>query len=84
MVLALFGGALLLWCAAEVRLRHRLRRRGVPAASVRIAYDPRRPNRVVLAAAETSRVALTDLLWAALGTGCLVAGAVLPAVVATR
>ncbi|MFJ3790644.1 DUF3592 domain-containing protein [Kitasatospora sp. NPDC090091] len=142
-VLALFGGALLLWCAAEVRLRHRLRRRGVPAvatvvaetdahgeldsapllsfstlaavggpgaarcaeavitrprghtplrrppglvpgASVRVAYDPRRPTRVVLAAAETGRAALTDLLWAALGAGFLAAGALLLAAVATR
>ncbi|MBV6696983.1 DUF3592 domain-containing protein [Kitasatospora aureofaciens] len=133
LVLALFGGALLLWCAAELRLRRRVRRRGVPAvavvvaeddahgeldsapllafsalpsvggpgagrvaervltrprghtplrrpdrfapgASVRICYDPRRPSRVVLAAGEISRPAVADLLWSALGTGCLAAG----------
>ncbi|MGV9269928.1 hypothetical protein ACWDRR_35350 [Kitasatospora sp. NPDC003701] len=135
-VLALFGGALLLWCAAEVRLRHRVRRRGVPAVatvvaeadprgeldsapllsfsapaatagpgpgrcaelvitrprghtplrrparfapgtSVRISYDPHRPSRAVLAAAETGRAAVADLLWTSLGTGCVAAGAVL-------
>jgi len=36
-VLALFGGALLLWCAAEVRLRHVVRRRGVPAVATVVA-----------------------------------------------
>ncbi|MFF2044471.1 DUF3592 domain-containing protein [Kitasatospora sp. NPDC058170] len=135
-VLALFGGALLLWCAAEVRLRHLVRRRGVsavakvvaeadahgeldsapllsfsapasvggpgakrcaevvlarprghtplrrpsrfaPGASIRIAYDPVRPSRVVLAAAETPRAAVVDLLWTTLGAGCLAAGACL-------
>ncbi|MFJ9946640.1 DUF3592 domain-containing protein [Kitasatospora sp. NPDC091207] len=135
-VLALFGGALLLWCAAEVRLRHLVRRRGVatvatvvaeadahgeldsapllsfsapaatggsgpgrctelvltrprghtplrrparfaPGVSVRISYDPRRPSRAVLAAAETGRAAVADLLWSSLGTGCVAAGAVL-------
>ncbi|MFD9591636.1 DUF3592 domain-containing protein [Kitasatospora sp. NPDC059973] len=135
-VLALFGGALLLWCASEVRLRHLVRRRGVPAvatvvaeadahgeldsapllsfsapavtgaagpgrcaelvitrprghtplrrpacfapgASVRISYDPRRPSRAVLAATETGRAAVADLLWTSLGTGCVTAGAVL-------
>ncbi|MFD7906271.1 DUF3592 domain-containing protein [Kitasatospora sp. NPDC059747] len=140
LVLALFGGALLLWCAAEVRLRHRVRRRGVPAeavvvaeddargeldsapllafsalpsvggpgagrcaervlarprghtplrrpvrfapgTSVRICYDPRRPDRVVLAAGEISRPAVADLLWSALGTCCLAAGAGLLAAV---
>ncbi|MER7751158.1 DUF3592 domain-containing protein [Kitasatospora sp. NPDC097643] len=38
-VLALFGGVLLLWCAAEVRLRHRVRRRGVPAVATVVAED---------------------------------------------
>ncbi|GAA1993533.1 DUF3592 domain-containing protein [Kitasatospora viridis] len=33
-VLVLFGGALLFWCAAELRLRHRLRRRGVPVTAL--------------------------------------------------
>ncbi|MFE9428929.1 DUF3592 domain-containing protein [Kitasatospora sp. NPDC006697] len=33
-VLALFGGALLFWCAAELRLRHRLRRHGVPVTAL--------------------------------------------------
>lgn len=36
-VLTLFGGALLLWCAAEVRLRHHLRRHGIPAAAQVVA-----------------------------------------------
>ncbi|MFF2352516.1 DUF3592 domain-containing protein [Kitasatospora sp. NPDC058115] len=141
-VLALFGGALLLWCAAEVRLRHRVRRRGrpavatvvaesdahgeldsapllsfatehtavgvpgagalaveacelvltrprghtplrrpprlVPGTSVRIAYDPRRPGLAVLAPEESGpRTVVADLLWTALGLGCLAAGALL-------
>lgn len=152
-ILALFGGALLLWCAAEARLRHRIRRRGLPAVatvvpesdvhgaldsapllsfatrpvpgggtagrsagrtpgrtggapgveagelvltrprghtplrrpahlvpggSVRIAYDPRRPGHAVLAAEEAGpRPLVADLLWTALGLGCLAAGAVL-------
>ncbi|MFJ4794129.1 DUF3592 domain-containing protein [Kitasatospora purpeofusca] len=149
MILALFGGALLLWCAAEALLRHRIRRRGLPAVatvvpesdvhgaldsapllsfatrpapggrptgqsagrtggapggeagelvltrprghtplrrpahlvpggSVRIAYDPRRPDHAVLAAEEAGpRPLVADLLWTALGLGCLAAGAVL-------
>ncbi|WP_030062069.1 MULTISPECIES: DUF3592 domain-containing protein [Streptomyces] len=140
LVLALFGGVLLLWCAAEVRLRHRVRRRGVatvatvvsegdehgqldsapllsfsvppsvggsgecriaglvltrprghtplrrperfaPGASVRICYDPELPSRVVLAAGEVSRAAVTDLLWSTLGAACLAAGAGLLAAV---
>ena len=32
--LALFGGALLIWCAAELRLRQRLRRHGVPVTAL--------------------------------------------------
>ncbi|MFH9354432.1 DUF3592 domain-containing protein [Kitasatospora sp. NPDC017646] len=39
LVLALFGGALLLWCAAEVRLRHRVRRRGVSAVATVVAEN---------------------------------------------
>ncbi|MFE4973203.1 DUF3592 domain-containing protein [Kitasatospora sp. NPDC056651] len=39
LVLALFGGVLLLWCAAEVRLRLRVRRRGVPAVATVMAED---------------------------------------------
>ncbi|MFC5665046.1 DUF3592 domain-containing protein [Kitasatospora misakiensis] len=156
MILALFGGALLLWCAAEAGLRHRVRRRGLPAVatvvaesdphgeldsapllsftarpaparpvlagppaagppagdrpgaalaveacelvltrprghtplrrparlvpggSVRIAYDPRRPGLAVLVAEEAGpRAVVADLLWTALGLGCLAAGAVL-------
>ncbi|MFB8240575.1 DUF3592 domain-containing protein [Kitasatospora purpeofusca] len=141
MILALFGGALLLWCAAEARLRHRIRRRGLPAVatvvpesdvhgaldsapllsfatrpvpagrtggapgveagelvltrprghtplrrpahlvpggSVRIAYDPHRPGHAVLVAEEAGpRPLVADLLWTALGLGCLAAGAVL-------
>ncbi|GAB2721868.1 hypothetical protein GCM10010442_48870 [Kitasatospora kifunensis] len=38
-VLALFGGALLFWCAAELRLRHRLRRHGVPVTA-QVIPDP--------------------------------------------
>ncbi|MER7702122.1 DUF3592 domain-containing protein [Kitasatospora sp. NPDC097605] len=149
-ILALFGGALLLWCAAEVRLRHRVRRRGrpavatvvaeadahgeldsapllsfatepstvgaqgvgahtahssgtlaveacelvltrprghtplrrpprlVPGTSVRIAYDPRRPGLAVLAPEESGpRTVVADLLWTALGLGCLAAAALL-------
>ncbi|MET9178152.1 DUF3592 domain-containing protein [Kitasatospora aureofaciens] len=143
LVLALFGGVLLLWCAAEVRLRHRVRRRGVaavatvvaendahgqldsapllsfsvpspegcadrsgagriaelvltrprghtplrrpdrfaPGAPVRICYDPDRPCRAVLAAGEAGRAAAVDLMWGALGTACLGAGAGLLAAV---
>ncbi|WP_405005695.1 hypothetical protein OHV13_17245 [Kitasatospora purpeofusca] len=149
MIFALFGGALLLWCAAEARLRHRIRCRGLPAVatvvaesdvhgaldsapllsfatrpvpggrpagrtagrtggapgveagelvltrprghtplrrpahlvpggSVRIAYDSRRPGHAVLAAEEAGpRPLVADLLWTALGLGCLAAGAVL-------
>ncbi|GAA1408812.1 hypothetical protein GCM10009639_58970 [Kitasatospora putterlickiae] len=140
-ILALFGGALLFWCAAEVRLRHRVRRRGrpavatvvaeadahgeldsapllsfatgpaaavsgggtlaveacelvltrprghtplrrpprlVPGTSVRIAYDPRRPGLAVLAPEEGGpRAVVADLLWTALGVGCLGAGTLL-------
>ncbi|SOB83225.1 DUF3592 domain-containing protein [Streptomyces sp. 1331.2] len=39
LVLALFGGVLLLWCAAEVRLRRRVRRRGVAAVATVVAED---------------------------------------------
>ncbi|MGF1432055.1 hypothetical protein [Kitasatospora sp. LaBMicrA B282] len=38
-VLALFGGALLFWCAAELRLRHRLRRHGIPVTAL-VLPDP--------------------------------------------
>ncbi|MFF7635546.1 hypothetical protein ACFZB9_20675 [Kitasatospora sp. NPDC008050] len=38
-VLVLFGGALLFWCAAELRLRHRLRRHGVPVTAL-VLPDP--------------------------------------------
>lgn len=37
-VLALFGSALLLWCAFELRLRHHLRRHGVSVAA-RVVAD---------------------------------------------
>ncbi|MFI5529293.1 DUF3592 domain-containing protein [Kitasatospora sp. NPDC051853] len=37
-VLTFFGSALLLWCAVELRLRHRLRRHGVPATA-RVVAD---------------------------------------------
>ncbi|MFF7990418.1 DUF3592 domain-containing protein [Kitasatospora xanthocidica] len=39
LVLALFGGVLLVWCAAEVRLRLRVRRRGVPAVATVLAEE---------------------------------------------
>ncbi len=38
-VLTFFGGALLLWCAAELRLRHRLRRHGIPVTAT-VLPDP--------------------------------------------
>ncbi|MFF2956006.1 DUF3592 domain-containing protein [Kitasatospora sp. NPDC057965] len=50
----------------------------VPGTSVRIAYDPRRPARAVLAPEEIGpRTVLADLLWTVLGLGCLAAGALL-------
>ncbi|MDH6124558.1 DUF3592 domain-containing protein [Kitasatospora sp. GP82] len=139
-VLMLFGGALLLWCALELRLRHHLRRHGVPAtarvvadgdpygepygdpygeldtapllayctlptvgsagpgpaesvlsrprghtrlcrpaglapgATVQVAYDARRPSRVVLAACETRPSLPGDVFWALLGTSALAGG----------
>ncbi|MGW3042492.1 hypothetical protein ACWC9T_21200 [Kitasatospora sp. NPDC001159] len=39
LVLALFGGVLLLWCAAEVRLRHRVRRLGVSTVATVVAEN---------------------------------------------
>ncbi|WP_371497960.1 hypothetical protein OG871_18500 [Kitasatospora sp. NBC_00374] len=161
-VLTLFGSALLLWCAVELRLRHRLRRHGVrvtarvvadgdrhgvphlepygdafgeldsapllsysvtgrpdgvplravpdterpagavlpgaappagtvlarprghtplrrparlrPGTNVQIAYDARRPDRVVLAGADAAPALLSDLFWALLGTSALAGG----------
>ncbi|MFC8715789.1 DUF3592 domain-containing protein [Kitasatospora sp. NPDC057198] len=145
-VLTVFGSALLLWCAVELRLRHRLRRRGVsataqvvadpdrvgaldgspllsypvaapgggagvagtvrelhpaaepdgphrlvlarprgntplrrparlaPGAAVRVAYDPRRPDRMVLAAHEELPSLPADLFWALLATSALAGG----------
>ncbi|QKW20300.1 hypothetical protein HUT16_15585 [Kitasatospora sp. NA04385] len=151
-VLTVFGSALLLWCAVELRLRHHLRRRGVPAtaqvvadpdragaldsspllsypvelpgartaaavdaagagivhelhpaadpgepyrlvlarprgstplrrpvrlapgAAVQVAYDPRRPDRVVLAAHEDLPSLPADLFWAVLATSALAGG----------
>ncbi|MFJ1704428.1 DUF3592 domain-containing protein [Kitasatospora sp. NPDC088346] len=40
-VLTLFGSALLLWCAVELRLRHRLRRHGVRVTARVVADDDR-------------------------------------------
>ncbi|MER5639374.1 DUF3592 domain-containing protein [Kitasatospora sp. NPDC002227] len=37
-ILTFFGGALLLWCASELRLRHHLRRHGVSVAA-RVVAD---------------------------------------------
>ncbi|MFF4343151.1 DUF3592 domain-containing protein [Kitasatospora sp. NPDC001540] len=169
-VLTVFGSALLLWCAVELRLRHHLRRRGVPAtaqvvadpdqagamdsspllsypveapgvrtvgtadtgvgsgvgagpvhgvvhelhpaagpdgpgesyrlvlarprggtplrrpvrlapgAAVQVAYDPRRPERVVLAAHEELPSLPADLFWALLATSALAGGLTLLAV----
>ncbi|WP_033218472.1 DUF3592 domain-containing protein [Kitasatospora phosalacinea] len=154
-VLTVFGSALLLWCAVELRLRHHLRRRGVPAtaqvvadpdragaldgspllsypvelpeaqaaatagagivhelhpaadpgepyhlvlarprgstplrrpvrlapgATVQVAYDPRRPDRVVLAAHEDLPSLPTDLFWVVLATSALAGGLTLLAV----
>lgn len=143
-VLALFGSALLLWCALELRLRHRLRAHGTPAVarvvadpdgqqeafdsapllsylahapavphsgrelrvvsdeheltvlarprgstrlsrpakfvpgmSVQVAYDARRPDRVVLAGPDDVRSLAGDLLWALLGVCALAGGAAL-------
>lgn len=147
-VLAAFGSALLLWCAVELRLRHRLRRHGVaataqvvadrgsaeamdpgpllsypvdtpdgpdgsghvhglrpvgepgrlvlarprghtplrrsprlaPGTAVQVAYDPRRPDRVVLAAHRALPSLPADLFWALLGTSSLAGGLTLLAV----
>jgi len=44
-VLTVFGGALLLWCAVELRLRHHLRRHGIPATARVVADgDPLAPR----------------------------------------
>ncbi|MEV4558364.1 DUF3592 domain-containing protein [Kitasatospora sp. NPDC049285] len=153
-VLTIFGSALLLWCAVELRLRHRLRRHGVaataqvvadrepaealdgspllsyltdphsadppggrlaavhelrpagafaedgrlvlarprghtplrrpprlvPGAAVQVAYDPRRPDRVVLAAHQDLSTLPADLFWAVLGSSALAGGLTLFAV----
>ncbi|XCM84038.1 DUF3592 domain-containing protein [Kitasatospora sp. HUAS MG31] len=164
-VLTLFGSALLLWCAVELRLRHHLRRHGVPTtarvvgdgdrrldpygdpygeldsaplitytattgpgaglreaalteagpqepgprelravppgeraegrtvltrprghtplrrpgrlvpgAIVQVAYDPRRPSRVVLAGADQLRTLPSDIFWTVLGTAAVAGG----------
>ncbi|MGK4581778.1 hypothetical protein [Kitasatospora sp. HPMI-4] len=139
-VFVLFGGALLVWCALELRLRHQLHRHGIPAtaevvldgdpygelygdpygeldtapllsystlptvgaagageaesvlsrprghtmlrrpaglapgAVVQVAYDARRPSRVVLAASETRPCLPSDVFWALLGTSTLAVG----------
>ncbi len=132
-VLTFFGGALLFWCAVELRLRRHLRRHGIPAtalvlpdsapaealdpapllsyatlpavggaqglvesvavlarprgrtplrrpaglaagSSVRVAYDPRRPARVVLTGAATAASLPLDVFWTILGTSSLAAG----------
>ncbi len=151
-VLVLFGGALLFWCAVEMRLRYQVRRHGVPTAArvvadpdpygaldsaplltfctlpsvgavagggtlpdgghagraevvlvrprghtplrrparlvpgtdVRVAYDPRRPGRVVLAAGEVGSTPAGDVFWLVLSAGCLAGGAGLLASVAAR
>ncbi|MEV4614997.1 DUF3592 domain-containing protein [Kitasatospora sp. NPDC049258] len=167
-VLAAFGSALLLWCAAELRLRHRLRRHGVrvtarvvadrdpggaprlepygdafgeldsapllaypvtartdggtlravsdvhaggpaaadrpgtvlarprghtplrrparlvPGTNVQVAYDARRPGRVVLAGADAASALLSDLFWALLGTSALAGGLSLLGAALTR
>ncbi|MGW6913413.1 hypothetical protein ACWGB8_06270 [Kitasatospora sp. NPDC054939] len=54
--------------------------RFAPGTAVDVAYDPRRPSRVVLAAGETGRAAVADLLWTALGAACLAGGCCLLAV----
>lgn len=130
-VLTVFGGALLLWCAVELRLRHYLRRHGVPATArvvadrdpfgepcgdtageldsapllayrtdsdepvlarprghtplerpswlrpgteVRVAYDVRRPSRVVLMADGTVSTVPGDVFWGLLGSAALAGG----------
>ncbi|WP_329496040.1 DUF3592 domain-containing protein [Kitasatospora herbaricolor] len=155
-VLVLFGGALLFWCAVEMRLRHRVRRHGVPVSArvvadddpygtldsapllsfatlpsvgpsgvsgaaggaggatgstgrgeavvarprghtplrrpagltigsdVRVAYDPRRPGLVVLAAGETGSTLASDVFWTLLGAGSLAGGLGLLASLAGR
>ncbi|MFC8449226.1 hypothetical protein [Kitasatospora sp. NPDC057223] len=156
-VLVLFGGALLFWCAVEVRLRHRVRRHGIPTAAlvvadgdpygaldsaplltfctlpsvggqggpgaadggvpsdgavagraetvlarprghtplrrparlvpgteVRVAYDPRRPARVVLAAADTGSTLAGDVMWLVLSAASLAAGGALLAALTAR
>ncbi|MCX5212056.1 hypothetical protein OG689_22705 [Kitasatospora sp. NBC_00240] len=152
-VLVLFGGALLFWCAVEMRLRHRVRRHGVPVSArvvadedlygaldsapllsfatlpsvgapgvsgasggavgstgrgevvlarprghtplwrpsglaigsdVRVAYDPRRPGLVVLAAGEAGSTLASDVFWTLLGAGSLAGGLALLAFLAGR
>ncbi|MER5862123.1 DUF3592 domain-containing protein [Kitasatospora sp. NPDC002040] len=130
-VLTGFGGALLLWCAVELRLRHHLRRHGVPATArvladrdpygepyddtygeldsapllsfpagpgesvlarprgftplrrpswlrpgttVPVAYDARRPTRVVLTVPDAASAVPGDVFWALLGTSALAGG----------
>ncbi|MFD8594666.1 DUF3592 domain-containing protein [Kitasatospora sp. NPDC059646] len=45
-----------------------------PGAAVQVAYDPRRPDRVVLAAHEEMPSLPADLFWALLGTSALAGG----------
>ncbi|BFV58448.1 hypothetical protein KCMC57_up35520 [Kitasatospora sp. CMC57] len=130
-VLTCFGGALLLWCAVELRLRHHLRRHGVPATArviadrdpygepyedapgeldsapllsfptdgggsalarprghtplrrpswlrpgvtVPVAYDAKRPDRVVLATPGIASAVAGDVFWALIGTSSLAVG----------
>jgi hypothetical protein len=51
-----------------------------PGAAVQVAYDPRRPDRVVLAAHEELPSLPADLFWALLGTSALAGGLTLLAV----
>ncbi len=151
-VLTIFGGGLLFWCALELRLRHHLRRHGVsvtarvvadadpygepygdpygeldsspllaystlptvglvpgrgeaggeargecgrsesvlarprgitplrrpaaftPGALIQVAYDARRPSRVVVTAGQTIPALPSDIFWALLGTSTLACG----------
>ncbi|GAA2138586.1 hypothetical protein GCM10009760_20010 [Kitasatospora kazusensis] len=54
-----------------------------PGATVRVAYDARRPSRVVLAVGQTVPALPSDIFWALLGTSAMAGGLSLLAAVVT-